>query len=266
MESKNNFISMNIDSEETELLEEIERKMQGSHEIIEETERERITFESTINGALNTPNSHYSHFGGCWEVDGSERKAIRFDEILKHKREAMRDGLIFSKIINIDQCGSTFVYISQNKILTIGVKGRNSGKYTVMIEMTLKNYRFIPNFVIDMFKCFNRHDCQSSFTYFGFEEFINGIESIIRKTENNSFYPLMGNTILKDQIAENRKKFNSFKSRIEQEIGELKKEIEKLKVNSEVDKILALQQEIDINLLDEEVEAILKNDPQSDSE
>jgi hypothetical protein len=187
---------------------------------------------------------------GFWIYNNS-KEGVRDDydsNFFKLKNKQVHDGdLIYMTRIHTyihvhNGCitSDNFIYVLKNRIVTIKFRSENSSCNTTICRMYINKYNMdIPQVIIDILKLLpSKSDSGANLnlTPDGFDSFMNELDSLIKKFEQNPFYFVSGNSRFHDDIMRQ-------KIELEQQVESFKRE--KTEFEAEKETVIRLKQEIE---------------------
>ena len=240
-----------IDTSTSLILNDVHQKMSGYIYNYSVEKQVDIEGEQYINFYREMCSIINQHHYSCW----LEGKLSHRGEIIETIDEVILQENI--KLIYIKkfefwniQDGSTsphnYIYVFSNMIIFIRTRHESNGRD---FSLTLKKYEYssIPSIIIDIFNMFEtgKRDYQGcilkhpTLNSSGFDSFMNEIDSLIKKFEQNPFYFVSGNSRFYDDIMIQ-------KIELEQQLESFKRE--KTEFEAEKETILRMRQEIESSI------------------
>lgn len=190
----------------------------------------------------------YGQDSGYWIYD-NKKEGVRSDSstFLSIKNKLIKaQELVFTRKINTQRnghnyysCSDNIIYILKDKIITIQFQIVSESRQSSICKMYIKNCNIgIPQVVIDILKLLPC-DSNSYLTPEGFDSFMNELDLLIKKFEQNPFYFVSGNSRFHDDITRQ-------KIELEEQVESLRRE--KAEFEAEKETVLRLKQEIEISI------------------
>jgi hypothetical protein len=244
-----------IETSTSLILNDVHQKMSGY--IYNSSVEKQVDIEGDFDKAFKeTVRQWPTNFGqsshnrrGFWIYNNSEEGVRDDSNFFKLKNKQVHDGdliymtRIHTYILVHNGCitSDNFIYVLKNRIVTIKfrVNGSSSGIESVC-KMHINKYNMdIPQVVIDILKLLpSKSDSGANLNLppDGFDSFMNELDSLIKKFEQNPFYFVSGNSRFHDDIMRQ-------KIELEQQVESFKREKEEFEAEKET--ILRLRQEIE---------------------